>query len=122
MKKYILGIIAGFCLLFSVSAVSVEAAHFDHDEAVSIVCSNGGWWTDCDTGKQIHFSARDIIDKGITNPGGNSKIFLGSKGAPFRMNVTYYPDQDKYYAQILIGSSWGSDVVWKTFMPCAYRN
>jgi hypothetical protein len=122
MKKIFFGIIAVFCLVVGSGVATVEAAHFDHDEAVNIVCGNGGWWTDPSSGKQIHFSVGDIRDKGNTNPMGSSKIFLGSKGAPFIMNVTYYPDQGTYYAQILMGSSWGNDATWKTFMSCAYRN
>ena len=108
-------------LFFNIS--QTFAAHFDMKEAETIVFGNGGKWVDTNTGKVTQFSPRggDIIDKGYTDLKGNSKIWLGNRGAPFIMNVTYYPDQDKYYATIIIGDSWEQNVHWKVFSECAYR-
>ena len=119
MKKYIIGIL----LLVSLAIVfgpteQVSAARFNKGEATALVCD--GTWVDTNSGKKVTFRKEStvIYEKGYTDPTGESLIYFGSKGADFKMAVTYYPDQKKYYANIVC-NMYGKG--YETFSECSVR-
>ena len=119
MKKYITGILAILCLVFAVGIVPVNAAlHFSKSEAYEILCN--GTWSDTVTGKSVRFNQNttSLYENGYTNPSGDSLLYFGSKGADFKMYVTYYPDQGKYYARILCNMHGNG---YEPFADCAVK-
>lgn len=117
MKKYVLSMLAAFCLVFSIGNMHVEAKHFDYNEAYQIL---QGTWMDTVSGKEIIpvWKSKDgsecniINGQGYTDSTGDSSIYFDSKGAVCKMLVTYYPDQDKYYGKmIMINTNTGREHV-----------
>jgi len=89
----------------SLSLGVVSAQHFNYDEAVQIA---SGQWYNTSNGKTSNFiwqaggECNIVNGKGYTDPNGESLIFFDDKGTPAYLRVTYYPDQDKYYAAIAV--------------------
>lgn len=119
MKKYVAGMMLLLCLAFSFSMAPVSQAAFSRSEAMALLDGNGGWWVDTDTGKRVHFDKQTthINNDGYTNSLGESLVYFGNRGAQFKMYITYYPDQDKYYARVYYSNGQN----WSTFMNCAMR-
>jgi hypothetical protein len=118
MKKHIIIMMLMCCVVFVLGTTSVSAARFNESEAYAIL--SDGVWVDTSTGREVRFS-RDttfLHNNGYTDPSGESLIFFGNKGAEFKMYITYYPDQDKYYSRIL-GNMHGKG--YELFSECSVR-
>ncbi len=91
--------------------------HFNYDEAYQIL---QGTWHDTEKGKDIFMvwkskdgSECNIINgQGYTDPKGNSVIYFDRKGAIARASVTYYPDQQCYYAEMATKGDNGAWITW----------
>ncbi|MEN6413450.1 MAG: hypothetical protein ABFC84_11960 [Veillonellales bacterium] len=130
MKKYILTMLVAVCLVFTLGNVQqANAQHFDYDEAYQIL---QGAWTDespSHTNPQPRYlvwksndgSECNIVNgKGYTDPDGNSIIYFDYKGTRAYANVTYYPDQGKYYARIY--AYMNTSKSWLTLYDCLSKD
>lgn len=117
MRKYLLSMIAVFCLVLVIGTVQVSAQHFDYNEAYRIMNGN---WMDTATGKNYNFVWRSqngeecniVNEYGYTDSRGESLIYFDYKGAVVKMYVTYYPDQGKYYGKAYMKLGSGSYSSW----------
>lgn len=125
MKKVLLTIIAVcFLMVLGATATTSAAQHFNYDEAYQIL---NGKWTDTKNGETLYpvWKSNDgsesniVANKGYTDRNGDSKIFFDRKGVPAYMQVTYYPDQDKYYAKLVILNVNAGR--WHTYNECLVR-
>lgn len=119
MRQYFIGIVLLLSLLCTFSMPPQSEAYFSRSEAMALLDGNGGWWVDADTGRRVHFDQQTTVinNGGYINSLGDSLIYFGNRGAEFKMYITYYADQDKYYARVYYSSGNG----WQTFMNCAMR-
>jgi len=105
MKKLLMIMMVVFCLVLTLGSTSVNAQSFNYDEAYQIL---QGKWIDTEKNKEVTLvwkskdgSECNIVNKkGYTDPTGNSRIYFDYKGAQMRVDVTYYPDQNRYYAEM----------------------
>jgi hypothetical protein len=119
MRKYLIGVVLLFSLFCTFSMPIQSEAYFSRSEAMALLDGNGGWWVDTDTGRRVHFDRQttSIKDSGYINSLGDSLIYFGNRGAQFKMYITYYPDQNKYYARVY----YSNGTEWQPFMNCAMR-
>lgn len=117
MKRYGISLLAGICLILLAGVLPAHAQHFDYEEAYTIM---QGTWSDSDTGKKYTFVWRSkngqecniVNENGYTDPRGNSLIYIDYKGITVKLQVTYYPDQGRYYARAFRKDNAGNDGVW----------
>lgn len=118
MKKYIMLMVVVCCVVFVLGNAPVSAAHFSESEASAIL--SDGVWVDTSTGRKVRFSRETTFlhENGYTDASGESLIFFGNRGAEFKMYITYYPDEGKYYARILCNMRGKG---YESFSDCSAR-
>ena len=131
MKKYILTMLVAVCLVFTFGNVQQANAeqHFDYDEAYQIL---QGAWTDESSShrrtkpvylvwKSYDGSECNIVNgQGYTDPDGNSLIYFDYKGDVLCTKVTYYPDQNRYYAAVYVHLQ--SNDKWTSWLDCIAKD
>jgi FtsP/CotA-like multicopper oxidase with cupredoxin domain len=107
MKKYLLSLLVVVCLIFASGNAPVSAQHFNYDEAYQVM--QGTWYDSRRSDivynlvwKSYDGSECNIVNgQGYTDPSGNSLIYMDWKGRQVKAYVTYYPDQNRYYARLV---------------------